>query len=134
MWFVNGDPMPAEQSHGSGGRDSSGSGHRSVVVDETAPFMHGSSSSRACPQPCGLSVICIVLCLVWIVGVAAILLLWLLPAPAEGTRAHKWRDGMMAAIGLVVSLVSFVSIFNILFYCVYLRRRAGYAETDGSSV
>ncbi|KAL3222661.1 hypothetical protein MRX96_000557 [Rhipicephalus microplus] len=116
--------MPAEQSQGSGGRGSSGSGEgfqqdHSVVVDES--------------QPCGLSVVCIVLGTVWIVGVAAILLLWLLPAPAEGTRAQRWRSGTMAAIGLVVSLVSFVSFFNILLYCVYLRRRADYTAMDDSS-
>lgn len=135
MWFLNAGPTSSEQSDGSGGRDSSGSGddvqhdRSHVVVDESAPLAHDSSTSHACAGPCGLSVVCLICCLVWIVGVAAILLLWFLPAPVDGTTSDR-QDRPIAAIIFVASLLTFVSAFNVVLYCVQLRRRADYVEVD----
>ncbi|KAL1443757.1 hypothetical protein MTO96_045845 [Rhipicephalus appendiculatus] len=80
-----------EQSYGNDSRDRSGSGiqDRSIVVDESAPLVHGSSTSH---RPYGRSVVCPILCIMWVSGIAAILHLWFGFAPATGSRTRDWQD------------------------------------------
>ncbi|KAL1469899.1 hypothetical protein MTO96_040797 [Rhipicephalus appendiculatus] len=131
MWFFYARPTAPEQSHGNDSRGGSGIRQdRSLVVDESAPLVRDSSTSHACPWPCRVSAVCLALCVMWIAGVAAILLLWFVPAPAEGTRAREWRDDPAAVIGFVVSVVSFVSVCNVLCYFVMRRRQVVYVEVN----
>ncbi|KAL1469897.1 hypothetical protein MTO96_040795 [Rhipicephalus appendiculatus] len=124
----------------SGNRDGpniSGSGSRQepaarqrFMFEDSVPFVVYSFSSRAFRRPCGLSVSAVLLVFLWLAAVLAVLLLHFLPTSTEesGTEEAEWRDGAVTAVGLGMVFLTFVTAFYVVYYCLLLRRRAGYVE------
>lgn len=93
-----------------------------------------SMTSRGYRHPCGLSLSASILGLLWIMGLSAVLLLRFLPPSPKGTRTREWREGAVAAMGLGLLFLAFTSAFYVLYYCLCVRRRIPYVDSDEPSI